>query len=470
MTIRFNSAFSLLIYLASLSNPALAEPVRSDNDMSGPLPLSSARQSAPVKSDAAVDSVPDTLAGLNHDAITAYKEHKYSVAQELLNKVISGLEQEKGSDLTLCEALENLHLTLSAQEKTKESDEILARARSIRQKFHLSSPAQKPVEILPTASIRQQDTAKVKETVAIAEGQDPLYTPDKLRHKSLESWSGLMILAQQERDIGEYKKAALDFRKALAIAATLAAPGDKVISSMNSLAGTYRNQDRPRSARILYLACLNLHEKAGKPKDADYATLLDNAGQTCVLLHEYTEAEKMLERAAEIFKTASREPGADLAMTMCNLGEVYLALKKEDKGEQIIAEALAIFKKTLKPEDMRVLITAENLAEIYSRHGKQKEAEAVQKSVIATMEKVVGKGAHPDLCLALNNLAQTLCQEKKFAEAEPLLKRCIDMNKAIYGEKSPRTLHAIGAYARFLEKSGRKEEADNLLKPVTAPY
>jgi tetratricopeptide (TPR) repeat protein len=154
---------------------------------------------------------------------------------------------------------------------------------------------------------------------------------------------------------------------------------------------------------------------------------------------------------------------------MCNLGEVYLMKKENEKGEQMIADALSMFKKTLKPEDMRVLITADNLAEIYSKHGKLKEAEDLQRSIIITMEKVVGKGVHPDLVVALNNLAQTLYREKKYPEAETNLKRCIEMNKAIYGDKHPKTVHSISAYTTFLEKTGRKEEADKIIKQLTAP-
>lgn len=463
---RLFSALVLCSCLVGLTNLVFAEPSRSENDMSAPRPLSA---EPGVKKPAQGDYEPDELAQQNHQAFLAFKAGKYDVAQQLMQNIVAGLDHENGSELSLSEALENLYLCCSFSSKTREANEALERAKAIRKAFHMSPPEPKFVEILPNASARQRATRKVEEVVEIAEGRDPLFPPDSLKDKSVEAWSSLMITAQHERDTGEQKKACLSFRKALAIAGTFPKPNDKVVSTMNMLASVYRNMDRPNAARILYLACMDLYEKMGKSETADFANLLDNAGQTLILLHEYAGAQKLLERAEGVFKKIQGPASADLAMTMCNLGEVYLRQKQDEKGEEKIASALDMMRKSLKPEDMRVLITADNLAEVYAKKGKLKEAEDLQKSIVATMEKVVGKGVHPDLCLALHKLAQTLYNEKKYSEAEPLLKRCIDMNRAIYGEKDPRTLQSISAYAVFLEKTGRKEEADRIMKQVTSP-
>ena len=460
------AAFLPLVVLNTAVGSALAAPVNSENDMSAPKAASPARTAAAAK---AADLEPDSLAQFNHEALSAFKEHKYDLAQHLLEKVVAGLEEEKVSELSLAEALENLHLVLVAGAKTKEAEDTLLRARSIRAKFHLPPLEPRMVDILPNLSVRRQRTDGVKLLAEIIDGHDPLFPQDKLADKSPEAWSALMVTAQHERETGESKKAFLNYRKALAIANTFPKPNDKIVSTLNMLASVYRIMDKPSSARMLYLECMNLHQKMGKTETADYATLLDNAGQTFVVLHEYTEAEKILEHAISVFKKTVGPDSPDLAMAMCNLGEVYLMLKQDQKGEQTIAEALSIFRNKLKPEDMRVLITADNLAEVYVKHGKLKEAEDLQKSVIATMEKLVGKGVHPDLCVALNNLAQTLYKEKKYSEAEPMLKRCIDMNAAIYGEKHIKTVHAIGNYASFLKETGRAEESEKLLKQITAP-
>jgi len=464
MTTRFVSSLLLLASLSLPLSPAWAESAKVDANMSPPkaVPTES-------KKETHNDFEPDSLAQLNHEALSEFKEHKNDVAQHLLDKVVAGLEQEKNADLSLAEALENLHLVLAAQSKAKESDEALQHAREIRKKFHLPALSPKTVDILPTATVRQQSTEKAREIAEIAEGRDPLFPADKLTTKTLEAYLALMQSAQHEREIGENRKAIFNFRKALAIANTMPKPNDKVVAALNMLAGAYRLMDKPGTARIFYMECIALDEKMGKTETAEYATLLDNAGQTLVVLHEYNEAEKMLEQATQIFKKTKGVDSADLGMAMCNLGEVYLMLKQDQKGEQIIADALTLFRRSLSPEDMRVLITADNLAEVYGKHGKLKEAEELQRTIIATMEKVVGKGVHPDLVVALNNLAQTLFQEKKYTETDPLLKRCIEMNRAIYGDKHPKTIAAIRSYVTFLEKTGKKEEGDRILKQLTAP-
>lgn len=463
MTIRSISALLLSVFfLASAVQNASADDNASKE-------AASPKKAAAADKAKLSDSEPDSLAQLNHESISAFKEHKYDIAEHLMEKVIAGLEKEKVSDLSLSEALENLGLILKEAGKAKESEAALARATQIRVKYHMPPAEAKMVDILPSETYRKQGTDMVKETADIVDGHDPMFPPESLTDKSAPAWTALIAAAQHDKETkGGLNKAFIDLRRALAIANTMPRPNDKVVSSMNMLAGVYRRLGRPYSARMLYLECMAQHEKLGKKDTADYATLLDNAAQTFLVLHETKEAEKMLERAIEIYKKLPNE-SADLGMTMCTLGEVYLQQKENEKGEKMLVDGLAILKKTATPDDMRVLITQDNLADYYSHNGKLKEAEDLQKNVVASMEKVLAGKPHPDLTLALNNLAQTLYREKKFDEVDPLLKRCVDMNKQMFGDKHPKTLHAMGSYAQFLEKTGKKEEADKILKQITSP-
>jgi tetratricopeptide (TPR) repeat protein len=460
---------SLVLLCGASCRPA--QPAGSDSDISAPARLETNKEN-PSQKKSSSNSEPDALAAINHKAITAFEDHQLDVAQQLMEKVVSGLSTEQGSELSLCQALENLHLILDSASKTKEAEQVLSRAGALRKKFHMPLSTPELVEIPPTAPARKQRTDLVSLTAAIVEGRDPLFGTVALSDKSADEWSSLMITARHQQETGELKKAAQSLRRALAIAAVLppATGNDKFCASLTQLAGVYRSLERLDCALILYLACAERYEKAAKAETADYANILANAGQTLFLLHDYTYAETIFERAAGAFKKALGPENADMAMVMCNLGQVYLADKQDQKGEETISGALSILRKVLKPEDMRILITDDCLAQIYLKRGKLKEAEDLQKSIVATMEKVVGKGrANPDLCLSMNNLARTLYQEKKYTEAEPLLKTCIDMNKSLYGEKDSRFLQSINTYLVFLEKTGHKEEADRLLRQITAP-
>ncbi|MBX9724587.1 MAG: tetratricopeptide repeat protein [Candidatus Obscuribacterales bacterium] len=389
------SAFVLLQTGAFANEPSKAES-KSTAKSSSPEPA--ANKSAKPK---ALSEEPDTLAQINHEAVSAYKEKKYDVAQHLLEKVIAGLEKESEGELSLSEALENLGLALQQEQKTKEADAAFARSLAIRKRFHLPPVKPKMVDILPNEGYRKGGTEMVKETADIIDGKDPLFPPDKIADKSEAALNGLITTGQHQRETGDLKGAFSSFRKALSIANTMTKPNEKVVLSMNQLAGIYRHLGRPISARTLYLECMSISEQMGKADTAGFATLLDNTAQVVLMLHEDAEAQRMMERAIEIYKKTLPPDSPDLAMTMCNLGEIYLQEKQNQKGEQLVTESLAMLKKTLKPEDPRVLITEDNLAEVYSRQGKFKEAEDLQKALVATMEKIFAGKAHPDLSIAL---------------------------------------------------------------------
>lgn len=426
-----------------------------------------AGQATELKTAAESDYDPDSLAQLNHEAINAFRTEQFERAEKLMEQVVAGLDKEKHSELSLAEALTNLSIILKREGKeNKESQTAIARAKAIREKLHMPPIEHNLVDILPNANYRKQGTDMVKETSDILEGKDPLFPEGSIADKSAQAWSIVMLEAQQEKQKGDIKKEYMSLRKALAIAHAFPSPNDKIIASMNMLADAYRHMGRPYSARMLFLECLSLNEKLGKAESAEFATLLDHAAQTLLVLHEYDEAEKLLERAIQIYKKALGHENADLAMTMCTLGELYLQQKQDEKGEKLLTEALAMMKKTLKSDDLRILISEDCLATYYSRKGRLKEADALQTAVVSKMEKVYGK-ANANLALAMNNLAQTKYRQQKYSEAEPLLKQCIEMNRRLYGQKHPKTRHSIGAYASFLEKTGKKQEADELLKEIT---
>lgn len=469
MTMR-SFAYAVLL-LSLIANHAVlaAEPSKAETGKtdSAAAPAAKSEKAKEASLEQKSEFEPDSLSQLNHEAAAAHREHKDDVAEHLMEKVVAGLEQEKGSELSLAEALSNLSLIQKSAGKTKESEDTHKRAKAIREQFHMSETETHLVDILPNPRFRKHGTDLVKETVDIIEGRDPQFPSEKLTDKSADAWTKVMASAQQHKRTGDIKNEFQDLRHALAIAQTMQKPNDKALSSMNMLADTYRQMGRPYSAKMLFSECLSICEKLGKGQSAEYATLLDHQGQTLTVLHQYEQAEKDLSQAIEIYKKALGPENPDVAITMCSLGELYLESKQEAKGEKLLQDSLQLMKKILPADDTRIMIAEDHLSHYYSHHGKLKEAEDLQRSLLATMEKKF-KGS-PDLVLAMSNLAQTLYREQKYTEADPLLKRCIEINQQIYGPKHKRTLHAMGTYASFLEKTGHKEEADKILKQITAP-
>ena len=75
-------------------------------------------------------------------------------------------------------------------------------------------------------------------------------------------------------------------------------------------------------------------------------------------------------------------------------------------------------------------------------------AEPLQRQVLATVEKLMPDSAI--LATVLNNLATILADQERFAEAEPIYARVLDMTGRIVGQDSPEYAQALNNYARVL--------------------
>ena len=62
---------------------------------------------------------------------------------------------------------------------------------------------------------------------------------------------------------------------------------------------------------------------------------------------------------------------------------------------------------------------------------------------------------HPDTASSLNNLAQILRTQGKYAEAEALLRKALAIRLKAMGEDHPETARAYGNLAANLESPGR---------------
>ena len=103
-----------------------------------------------------------------------------------------------------------------------------------------------------------------------------------------------------------------------------------------------------------------------------------------------------------------------------------------------------ISEKTLGKEHPAVAIRYNNLAGLLEDQGKYAEAEPLYRRAIEIGEKTLGKD-HPDVARLYNNLASLLKDRGKFAEAEPLYLRAIEIFQASLGPEHPKTLTASGA-------------------------
>ena len=84
------------------------------------------------------------------------------------------------------------------------------------------------------------------------------------------------------------------------------------------------------------------------------------------------------------------------------------------------------------------------LAATYWHHGRWKEAEALGVRVIETTKRVLGE-EHPDTLTSMNNLAFTLKDQSRDAEAISLTRRCCKLGMQVLGPGYPHTEASLEA-------------------------
>jgi len=91
------------------------------------------------------------------------------------------------------------------------------------------------------------------------------------------------------------------------------------------------------------------------------------------------------------------------------------------------------------------------------------EAEPLMRRVVDITEKSMGEG-HPNFAAALNNLVQLLHATNRLEEAEPLMRRALEIDERSYGPEHPNVAIRLNSLAQLLQATNRLEAAEPLMR------
>ncbi len=102
-----------------------------------------------------------------------------------------------------------------------------------------------------------------------------------------------------------------------------------------------------------------------------------------------------------------------------------------------------------------------NLAGIQAlKQAKYAEAEKLFTDGLKVAEQSGSNKSH--IAASLNNLAELYRAQGKYADAEPLYKRSIELDEKALGPNHPDVATLLGNYAALLRKTNRNAEAEKL--------
>jgi serine/threonine protein kinase/tetratricopeptide (TPR) repeat protein len=232
--------------------------------------------------------------------------------------------------------------------------------------------------------------------------------------------------------------------------------------------GVARGRDTALLREILNQTALRLSlDLAGQPElEAD---LRGTLGVVYRELGDYPSAAAMHREELALWKKSYGNEHAEVAAALDDLGEVLHRQGQLREAEQAHREALAIQKKVFGAEHVVVALTLTHLGSVIRRQARPDEAESLLREALAMRQKLLGN-KHPDVAHSLSNLSLLLIspQLNKGAEAEPLIREAMAIQKERPGSDEFSFATPMLILARALALQGRSSEAEPMYREALA--
>ena len=131
--------------------------------------------------------------------------------------------------------------------------------------------------------------------------------------------------------------------------------------------------------------------------------------------------------------------------------------ESEDQSRSALAEATALANAKL------AAVASNNLAMILHNTNRSEEAEPLMRRALEIDEAAFGD-QHPTVAIHLNNLATLLRGTNRIEEAEPLIRRALEIDEAAFGAQHPTVAIRLNNLAMLLSDINRIEEAEPLIR------
>ena len=138
-----------------------------------------------------------------------------------------------------------------------------------------------------------------------------------------------------------------------------------------------------------------------------------------------------------------------------------MALARWDESETQQRKALAEAKEHANAK--LVVKASNNLAQLLKDTNRIGEAEPLMRRALEINEASFGEH-HPTVATSLNNLATLLQDTNRMGEAEPLMRRALEISKASFGEHHPTVAIGLNNLATLLKHTNRIGEAEPLMR------
>ncbi|KAF8537380.1 hypothetical protein BDD12DRAFT_887761 [Trichophaea hybrida] len=352
-------------------------------------------------------------------ASTYLKQHRFEVAEEYFNRVVSMYEGRLGKEHPdTIKVMSNLAVTYIEQDYLEEAEELL-------------------VEVIDIS------------TRVLGEEH-----PDTLSSKNR-----LALTHRKQKNVNEAKDILVDLQATTA--RVLGEDHPDTLRCMDNLAMTYRDSKELKDAEKLESKVRDRKMEVFGKGHPDTLNSIYNLALIYKDQKRLGDAEKLLlEVVAADFSTHGLEH-RDTVLSMDALGMIYLDQKRWEDAEKWCKRSIDANLKTSDSEDPYVLYLKTNLGFALTNQQRWHDAVVVYEQVFRAKKSML---CLEDLAMitVMSNLAWAYTNLRRWKEAEKLMVEVVKGQKRLRGPDHPATLGSMARLAHLYAYQGRKEEAEAL--------
>ena len=103
------------------------------------------------------------------------------------------------------------------------------------------------------------------------------------------------------------------------------------------------------------------------------------------------------------------------------------------------------------------------ISQLFRGQARNPEAEPLMRRALEIIKKSLGPD-HPHVASVINNLARLMEDTNRLAEAEPLIRRALDIREKSFGSDHPEVASSLNNLATLLQRTNRLPEAETLMR------
>ncbi|HZZ27930.1 MAG TPA: tetratricopeptide repeat protein [Pirellulales bacterium] len=235
---------------------------------------------------------------------------------------------------------------------------------------------------------------------------------------------------------------------------------------LTTLGNVYSDLGEKRKGAAMFRRALELRQKLYGPEHVDVAKSLVDVGLSLFWDKKYAEAEALHKQALAIQKKLLGNEDPTIAVTLSHLADDLTNQGRMSEAQDLYRTALDMNRKLVGDDSLEVAKSLLDLGDSYHQLWQYDKAEPLMRESLAIYQKHLPDGSW-EVTNLRSYVAWMLELQKKYDEAEPLLRHAAEVQKKVYGHLSTHLLYVLG---RTLHGQGKETEAEDAFRQCLTQF